>query len=291
MKGFVFGWSAPTYVPSSRFIRAAELAGGFDRSYVSNYHAKAFLTNLKLYMQDNQLQEAGSDLFLRKLRREGGVFRYAVVRESRYTEPVDESVVVVFALGGDGAVEYVKGSFPVSKEELQRLLDHSTQEVCTASVLAVMARRIVDMGAVPLRKGGGAYFAPAALPRVLEYVESVVGSLDGTLVKFGVTGMEFELAAIFDAFSEYFHLATGELRKRLLLAKQQKTLDRVAAEFHKLMEIAEVYRDLLEGYRYQLDVIVDHARQGVIGAISIGNEDEVRVGQLDLWQEAAAKRR
>lgn len=269
VKGYVFGWSAPTYVDSERFEEAAERAGGYDRAYVNNYHAKNYLLRVR------SLARPGGDgmpyyrLFLRKLQRDGNVFRYAIVRESPHTDPVEETVVVVFKLGGETGVEYVHPQFPLSSYRLEQELNDVLHHVCTASVAARMARRITDMGAVPLRKGGGAYFVPAALPQVLDYVESVVSALNGSVMKFGVTGLDFELDTIFEAFRESFQLAVNTLRQRVAQAKQQKTLDRLTDEFSDLLQIAEVYRDILQNYQGDLDAIIDTAKRGILSAIGI----------------------
>lgn len=270
IKGYVFGWSAPTYVNAQQFEAASRLAGGFDRTYVSNYHAKNYIDRVRAVLHELGIYSADTyRLFLRKLQREGSVFRYAIVRERLHSDPVEETVVVVFKLGGEIGVEYVHPQLQSGRDRLEQALFDVLHHVCTASVAARMVRNIVDRGAVPLRKGGGAYFVPAAIPDVLDYVESVISALGGTVMKFGVTGMEFELETIFDAFRESFHMAVNELRRRALEAKQQKTLDRIAGEFTELMQIAEVYRGILEGYQGQLDAIIETAKRGILSAVGI----------------------
>lgn len=269
IKGYVFGWHAPTYVDASRFERAAQLAGGYDRAYVCDYHAKNYLARVRSQARLGAHELSESRLFLRKLKREGTVFRYAVVREFPHAEPVEERVVLVFKLGSETGVEYVYPRFLVDLHRLERELNDVLHHVCTASVSARMARRITEMGAVPLRKGGGAYFVPAALPQVMEYVESVICALDGSVMKFGVTGLDFELDTIFEAFRDSFQLAVHTLRQRAIQAKQQKTVERVTNEFSELMQIAEVYRDILQKYQGDLDQIIDTAKRGILSAVSI----------------------
>lgn len=267
VKGYVFGWSVPTYVDAQTFERAVSVAGGFDRSYTSSYHAKRYAARVRAaYLAS---VKDGSDLFLRRLKREGDLFRYALVLEKPDRDPVHEQVVVIFHLGGSVGVDYVHPHFPIAESALRNELQHALQYICSASVAATMARHIVRRGAVALRKGGGAYFVPAALEELLEYVQSVVSALGGDTMKFGVTGLEFEQEAIFEAFRESFHAAMTELNRRALEAKRQKTMDRITAEFERLLEIGELYRDILDVYREQVDSVIRTAKRGLISTLGI----------------------
>ena len=263
LKGYVFGWSAPTYVDAVTFDRAAQAAGGYSRSYVHNYHAKRYLDEVRsLYRADN------TELFLRKLQRDAGVARYAIVLEDRSVHPVQERVVVVFKLGAEVGVEYVAPGF-VDENSLNRALNGVLSHVCTASVMASMVRHITDHGAIPLRKGGGAYFVPAQMQHVLDYVQQVVSILGGSVMKFGVTGLKFELETIFLAFRESFHMAVTELKRRMEEAKRDRTVQRLEDQFQGLLEIAEVYKDILVDYQTELEGIIHTAKRGIVQAISI----------------------
>jgi hypothetical protein len=270
-KGYVLGWSTPTYVSPDLFIEAARHVGGYDTTSICMYHSGAFASRVNHLVR--QRRDAG--VFVRQIGRNHQTYEvlYSLVLEKKNPDSLETYPNVVFSLPldlhGTALVRFVDHRFPLGQDELQRELDRIREQVPSASVLARLARRITRRGAVALRKGGGAYFIPAVRNDLLEMVELTIHALQGDLMKFAVTGQEYELRTIFESLRDQFGIMVTQLRLRAVRAKRDKTVENVQRELTEIIDTISIYKDILGSYASQLDIIFETAKRSLIESIAI----------------------
>ena len=269
-KGHVVGWTAPTYVSVGAFTEASGYVGGYDASSVYLYHSNTFASRINQMVRDN-----GGGVFVRQIGKDyrQGEVLFSLVLEKKFPDSLKTYPDVVFRLPMDinqqPRVVHVGPMFPVSKDTLQFELEQVCQQVCSASVIAKMVRYITRRGALALRKGGGAYFIPSARGHLLELVENTLFALDGEVMKFAVTGQDYELKTIFESLKEHFRMMVGQLRMRALQAKREKTQERLHKELAELIDTVSIYKDILGSYSDQLDAILEQSKRELVESLSI----------------------
>ena len=269
-KGYVLGWSAPTYVSPKAFEEALHHCGGYDPNSVYMYHANTFASRVNARVR--QRPDAG--VFARQVGRDGdGNILFALVLERKLPQSLETYPDVVFRLPiefrNPAEIILVDHRFPLTRQELELELESVRQLVPSASVLARLARTITRRGAVALRKGGGAYFIPSAMQELVDQVENTVFVLGGDTMKFAVTGQDYELKTIFDSLRDQFGVMVAQLRMRAAQAKRERTKENVQRELAGLIDTVSVYRDILGSYASQLDIIFETAKRSIIESLSI----------------------
>jgi hypothetical protein len=270
-KGYVLGWSAPTYVSPDLFMEAARHVGGYDAASVCMYHSGAFASRVNHLVR--QRRDVG--VFVRQIGRNPQAYEvlYSLVLEKKNPDSLETYPDVVFSLPldlhGTALVRFVDHRFPLGQDELRLELDRIREQVPSASVLARLARQITRRGAVALRKGGGAYFIPAVRNDLLETVELTILALRGDLMKFAVTGQEYELKTIFESLRDQFEVMVAQLRMRAAQAKRDKTVENVQRELTELIDTVSIYKEILGSYASQLDIIFETAKRSLIESIAI----------------------
>ena len=288
-KGYVVGWAAPTYVPLTSFLSASQHTGGYDVSVVYNYHANAFASAVDEIV--HKRKKAG--VFVRQIRKDKNGVLFSLVLERKQPDSLETYPDVTFRIPPDptqpAGVLSVDRRFPMSQSELQALLDNARSEMCSAAVLAKLARYITKHGAVSLRKGGGAYFIPQVYYSLVDTVERTVEALDGETMKFAVTGQDYELKTVFESFKEQFQSTVTQLRLRAEKAKREKTHEKLGQELAEIINTVSVYRDILGAYAQELDQIFDTAKRTVLQALSIQSDRTGESEQTDLAESTAAQ--
>jgi hypothetical protein len=271
-KGYVVGWAAPTYVPMTSFLRASHHTNGYDVSVVYNYHASAFASTVDRIVR--QRRQAG--VFVRQIRKDKHSVLFSLVLERKQQDSLETYPDVTFRIPLDptrrAEVLSVDRRFSMTLSELQALLDSARSKMCSAAVLAKLARYITRHGAVSLRKGGGAYFIPQVYYSLVDTVERTLEELGGETMRFAVTGQDYELKTIFESFKEQFQTAVAQLRLRAEKAKREKTHEKLGQELAEIINIVSVYKDILSAYTRELDQIFDAAKRTVLQALSIQSD-------------------
>ena len=289
-KGYVVGWAAPTYVPLTSFLNASQHTNGYDVSVVYNYHASAFASAVDRIVR--QRRKAG--VFVRQIRKNKDSVLFSLVLERKQPDSLETYPDVTFRIPLDptqpAGVLSVDSRFPMRQSELQTLLDNTRSEMCSAAVLAKLARYITRHGAVSLRKGGGAYFIPQVYYSLVDTVERTLEELGGETMRFAVTGQDYELKTVFESFKEQFQTTVTQLRLRAEKAKREKTHERLGQELAEIINIVSVYKDILSAYAQELDQIFDTAKRTVLQALSIQSDrPEEPEQQPDLAESTATQ--
>jgi hypothetical protein len=288
-KGYVVGWAAPTYVPMTSFLRASHHTNGYDVSVVYNYHASAFASTVDRIVR--QRRQAG--VFVRQIRKDKHSVLFSLVLERKQQDSLETYPDVTFRIPLDptrrAEVLSVDRRFSMTLSELQALLDSARSKMCSAAVLAKLARYITRHGAVSLRKGGGAYFIPQVYYSLVDTVERTLEELGGETMRFAVTGQDYELKTIFESFKEQFQTAVAQLRLRAEKAKREKTHEKLGQELAEIINIVSVYKDILSAYTRELDQIFDAAKRTVLQALSIQSDPTDEPKQTNLTESATAQ--
>jgi hypothetical protein len=288
-KGYVVGWAAPTYVPMTSFLSASQHTNGYDVSVVYNYHASAFASVIDEIVRKRR--KAG--VFVRQIRKDKNGALFSLVLERKQPDSLETYPDVTFRIPLNptqpAEVLSVDHRFSMSLSELQALLNDTRSKMCSAAVLAKLARYITKHGAVSLRKGGGAYFIPQMYYSLVDTVERTVEALGGEVMKFAVTGQDYELKTVFESFKEQFQTTVTQLRLRAEKAKREKTHEKLGQELAEIINTVSVYKDILSAYAQELDQIFDTAKRTVIQAMSIQTNRTDEPEHTDLAESATAQ--
>ena len=295
-KGYVLGWSAPTYVSPRAFEEAVHHCGGYDPSSVYLYHSGTFASRVNLKVAG--VQDAG--VFVRQIGKDhqAGDVLFALVLERKRAGSLETYPDVIFRLPMEfqypASIDFVNARFPLTRSELEQEMDSVRELLPSVAVLKRMTRHITRNGAVALRKGGGAYFIPEARSHLIEKVENTVFVLGGEIMKFAVTGQEYELKTIFESLRDQFGMMVAQLKVRAAQAKRDRTRENVQKELLELIDTVSIYKDILGSYASQLDTIFESAKRSLVESLSIqpvqGNtsnrsEEDPVVGLPTLFDE------
>jgi hypothetical protein len=232
-------------------------------------------------------------VFVRQIRKDKNGALFSLVLERKQPDSLETYPDVTFRIPLNptqpAEVLSVDRRFSMSLSELQALLDSARSKMCSAAVLAKLARYITRHGAVSLRKGGGAYFIPQVYYSLVDTVEHTVEALGGEVMKFAVTGQDYELKTVFESFKEQFQATVTQIRLRAEKAKREKTHEKLGQELAEIINIVSVYKDILSVYAQELDQIFDTAKRTVLQALSIQSDPTDEPKQTDLTESATAQ--